>query len=174
MLILIPTTASGIEKYSKQGSKRLQRYQIPSLRLHSPKICSLKLWSKKLFGFLGGYQSIFFTSTNNKLARTAVLHTCWRQQNIEKSVKGDDLIKRQRDQCKEVQIILFGFALNETQVDAIYTIFSNQKALLLFTQTDFGKSLIFQLISFKMDPIGLIFFLIPLKFLKAKQNTVIN
>lgn len=59
------------------------------------------------------------TSLEDKLATTAALHACWKLEDL----KGNDLVLRQRQQCKEVDRILFGFDLQETQVDAICTIF---------------------------------------------------
>lgn len=81
---------------------------------------------------------------------------------------------RQRQQYKEVSRILFGFDLQKAQVDAICTIFYDQKDVLLLARTGFGKSLIFQLIPFMMDPAGLVIILMPLKLLQAEQNAMIN
>ena len=59
-------------------------------------------------------------------------------------------------------------------MDAIYTLFYEQRDLLLLAQTGFGKSLIFQLLSFLFDPTSVVIILMPLKLLQAKENLMIN
>lgn len=55
---------------------------------------------------------------------------------------------RQRNRCKELGLIVFGFTLHEAQVEAIQTLSFEQKDLLLLAKTGFVKSLIFQLLPF--------------------------
>lgn len=52
--------------------------------------------------------------------------------------------------------------------------FIKKKDLLLLAKTGFGKSLIFQLISFILDLTGVVLILMRLKLLQAKQNVMIN
>ena len=68
----------------------------------------------------------------------------------------------------------FGFSLHDEQVDAIRTLFFEQRDLLLLAKTGFGKSLIFQLLSFMTSVPGLVLILMPLKLLQAEQSTMIN
>ncbi len=102
------------------------------------------------------------------------MHLDWRQQDIEEPVESDDSTKWQKDQGKNDRIILFGFAFQETQVEAICTVFYDQKDLFVLAQTGFRKSLIFQLIFFMMNTTGLVIILMPLKHLEAEQNAVMN
>lgn len=71
-------------------------------------------------------------------------------------------------------MIIFGFTLQEAQVDALYTLFYKQRDLLLLAKTGFGKSLIFQLLPSIYDPTGVVIILMPLKLLQAEQNNMIN
>lgn len=86
----------------------------------------------------------------------------------------EELIARRRQRCKDVGLSVFGFTLQEAQVDAIYTIFYEHRDLLLFGKTGFGRSSIFQLLLFLFDPTGVVIILIPLKLLQAEQNSMIN
>lgn len=43
------------------------------------------------------------------------------------SVEGEALIARRRQRCKDMGMSIFGFALQEAQVDALYTLFYEQK-----------------------------------------------
>ena len=90
----------------------------------------------------------------DKLARTAALHARWEYEDTaEEPLHGDALIARERHQCREIGFIVFGFSLRDEQVDAIRTLFFEQRDLLLLAKTGFGKSLIFQLLPF-MTPCG--------------------
>lgn len=53
-------------------------------------------------------------------------------------------------------------------------LFFEQRDLLLFAKTGFGKSHIFQLLPFMTPVADLVLILIPLKLLQAKQSTIIN
>lgn len=52
--------------------------------------------------------------------------------------------------------------------------FLRAKGSPFLAKTGFVKSLIFQLISFMLDPTGVVFILMPLKLLQAEQNGMIN
>lgn len=52
--------------------------------------------------------------------------------------------------------------------------FMKKKNLPLLAKTGFGKSLIFQLISFILDLTGVVLILMPFKLLQVKQNVIIN
>lgn len=106
-------------------------------------------------------------------AKTAALHKRWKAED-KTILHREKLITRQKQRCRDVGLIAFGFALKEAQVDAIWTLFYAKKDLLLLAKTGFGKSLIFQLIPFFVEPSGVVIILIPLKLLQAKQNTMIN
>ena len=71
-------------------------------------------------------------------------------------------------------LIVFGFTLHEGQIDAIWTLFYEQKDLLLLAKTGFRKSLIFQLLLFMTSTIGVVLILMPLKLLQAEQTIMIN
>lgn len=68
---------------------------------------------------------------------------------------------------------VFGFELQEAQVDAVSTLFYERRDLLL-AKTGFGKSLIFQILPFMFHPTGVVIILMPLKLLQAEQNSMIN
>lgn len=78
-------------------------------------------------------------------------------------VEGKAFIARQRQHCKDIDMSIFGFALEETQVDALYTLYYKQKYLLLLAKTSFGKSLIFQLLLFFLNLTSVVIILIPFK-----------
>lgn len=71
-------------------------------------------------------------------------------------------------------MIVFGFKLHEAQVEAIYTLFYEQRDLLLLAKTGFGKSLIFELISFLTATPGVVLTVMLLKLLQAEQSEKIN
>lgn len=101
------------------------------------------------------------------------MHKRWKAED-KTILHGEKLITRQKQRCRDVGLIAFGFALKEAQVDAIWTLFYAKKDLLLLAKTGFGKSLIFQLIPFFVELSGVVIILMPLKLLQAKQNTMIN
>lgn len=107
------------------------------------------------------------------LANTIALHARWKAED-QTILDGEELVARQKQHCKEVGRIVFGFDLKDAQVDAIWNIFYAKTDLLLLAKTSFGKSLIFQLIPFFLDPSGVVIILMPLKLFQAKQNTMIN
>ncbi len=88
-------------------------------------------------------------------------------------VEGKALSAQRRHRYKDMGMSIFGFALQEAQVDSIYTLFYKQRDLLL-AKTGFGKSLIFQLLPFFFNLTGVVIILIPLKVFQAEQNSMIN
>ena len=110
-----------------------------------------------------------------KIKETRVLHARWKvEDEKETSENQEDLVLRQKQRCKEIGLVVFGFTLRDAQVDAIWTLFYERRDLLLLAKTGFGKSLIFQLIPFMLDPTGVVLILMPLKLLQAEQNSMIN
>ncbi len=115
------------------------------------------------------------TTFNDKLARVIVLHFMWKYEDTEEeALNGDVLQARQRNRCKERGLIVFGFPLYDAQVEAIYTLFYERRDLLLLAKTGFGKSLIFQLISFFTVTPGIVLTLMPLKLHQAEQSEKID
>ena len=114
------------------------------------------------------------TTLEDKLHRLEALHARWEYEDLEEAVEGLELVFCQKHRCKEVCLIVFGFTLHKGQIDAIWTLFYEQKDLLLLAKTGFGKSLIFQLLSFMTSNIGVVLILMPLKLLQAEQTTIIN
>lgn len=115
-------------------------------------------------------------SLQAKVGGIKTLHKQWKAEDAEDSVllQADELMARQRQRCKQVGSVIFGFTLQEAQVDAVWTLFYEQRDLLLLAKTGFGKSLIFQLLPFMFEPTGIVIILMPLKLLQAEQNTMIN
>lgn len=71
-------------------------------------------------------------------------------------------------------MIVFEFTLYEEQVNAISYLFYERTDLLLLTKTSFGKSIIFQLLTFMTAGPGVVLILMPLKLLQAEQSEMIN
>lgn len=115
------------------------------------------------------------TTVNDKLARVMALHARWKYEDTEEqALKGDALKARQQSRCRELGLIVFGLTLHEDQVEAICTLFYEQRDLLLLAKTGFGKSLIFQMIPFMTATTGVVLILMPLKLLQAEQSQTIN
>lgn len=55
----------------------------------------------------------------------------------------DKLIVYHHWGCKDVGLIIFGFTLQEVQIDALYTLFYKDKDFLLLTKIGFGKNFMF-------------------------------
>ena len=109
------------------------------------------------------------------MARAIALHARWKYEDTEEQALEEDALKaRQQTRCRELGLIVFGFTLHDTQVEAIYTLFYEQRDLLFLAKTGFGKSLIFQLLPFMTTPMGVVLILISLKLLQAEQSEIIN
>lgn len=103
------------------------------------------------------------------------LYARWRYEDSEEqALEGEALIARQQSRCRELGLTVFGFRLHDTQVEAICTLFYEQRDLLLLAKTGFGKSLIFQLVRFMTHAPGDVVILMPLKLLQAEQCEMIN
>lgn len=112
---------------------------------------------------------------NDKVARLRALHARWAYEDTEKEALVEEALQaRQRNRCKELGLIVFGYTLHEAQVEAIQTLFFEQRDLLLLAKTGFGKSLIFQLLPFFTPVPRVALTLMPLKLLQAKQYELIN
>lgn len=112
---------------------------------------------------------------DDKLARVLALHARWKYEDNEKQVlEGESLQTRQRTRCRELGLIIFGFPLHNAQVEAISTLFYEQRDLLLLAKTGFGKSLIFQLAPFLSTRPGVELTLMLLKLLQVEQSEMIN
>ncbi len=106
--------------------------------------------------------------------KLASLYKQWKREDHLESCEGNLLVERQRQRCRDVGMAVFGFELQEGQVDAVSTLFYEQRDLLLLAKTGFGKSLIFQILPFMFNPTGVVIILMPLKLLQAEQNSMIN
>lgn len=114
------------------------------------------------------------TTAEDKVERVRALHSKWLYEDTEEVVEGAELAARQRQRYKAIGQVVFGFVLHDTQIEAIWTLFYEQRDLLLMAKTGFGKSLIFQLLPFMMPQIGVVLTLMPLKLLQAEQSKMIN
>lgn len=106
--------------------------------------------------------------------KLASLHKLWKREDHLDSSEGNQLVTRQWQRCKDVGMAVFGFELQEGQVEAVSTLFYERRDLLLLAKTGFGKSLIFQILPFMFNPTGVVIILMPLKLLQAEQNSMIN
>lgn len=114
------------------------------------------------------------TTREDKLRQIAALHSKWKYEDVEKVVEGSELLGHQRQRCKDIGRIIFGFNLHKEQIDAIECLFYKQTDLLLLDKTGFGKSLIFQLLPLITPVPGVVLILMPLKLLQAEQSLMIN
>lgn len=100
-----------------------------------------------------------------KILQAETLHDTWKKEDISSTLENKELVQRQKLQCREIGLLIFGFALHEEQVDALWTLFYQATDLLLLAKTGFEKSLIFQLLLFMSSPCGVVLILMPLKLL---------
>lgn len=117
------------------------------------------------------------TTVEDKIVKAAELHAQWKQEDRELSageLSEIEFIQRQKQRCKDMGMIIFGFTLHNEQADAVWTLSFECRDLLLLAKTGFGKSLIFQLPPFMSMPPGVVIVLMPLKLLQAEQNAMIN
>ena len=159
-------------KEESDSSKQESRTFYPPHQLSDNQIGQANL--DEAIDPLSGLKIHASTSTQDKLARIEALHTKWNLEDLEAPLENEALETRQKGRCKELGMIIFGFALRKAQIDAIWTLFYQKKDLLLLARTGFGKSLIFQLVPFMENPTGVVIILMPLKLLQAEQNAMIN
>ena len=71
------------------------------------------------------------------------LHSKWLYKDTEEIVEDVKLATYQRQRCKAIGQVIFRFVLHDAQIEAIWTLFYEQRDLLFIAKTGFGKSLIF-------------------------------
>lgn len=109
------------------------------------------------------------TTAEDKFLKAFSLYTQWKKKDKEGDILSlDEVVSCQKERCKDIGCIIFGYILHDQQVDAIYTLFYEKQDLLLLAKTGFGKSLIFQLLPFMSYPTGVVIIFMPLKLLKAE------
>ena len=96
------------------------------------------------------------TTNEDKVERVRALHSKWLYEDAEEIVEGEELAVRQRQRCKAIGQVVFGFVLHDPQIEAIWTLFYEQRDLLLMAKIGVGKNLIFQLLPFMMPQTGVI------------------
>lgn len=69
---------------------------------------------------------------------------------------------------------VFRLELQKGQMKAVSTLFYERRDLFLLARTDYGKSLIFQILPFIFNPTGVVIIFMPLKLLQGKQNSITN
>lgn len=114
------------------------------------------------------------TTDHDKLERMRALYARWKYEDHEEVVDGAGLQARQRIRVKEIGLIVFGFPLREEQIEAIWTLYSEQRDLLLLAKPGFGKSVIFQLLPFMSPVTGVVIVLMPLNILQTQQRDMID
>lgn len=82
----------------------------------------------------------------------------------------DELVPRQTERCKDTARIIFGPTLHGQQVESIYTIFYEERDLLLLAKTALGRILSFNYFPFMCYPTGVII-LMPLKLLHTRGHS---
>ena len=73
------------------------------------------------------------------------LYKQWKEEDKDSLLRDNKLMARQRQWCKQVGSVIFGFTFQEAQIDVVWTLFYKRRDLLLLAKTGFGKNLIFQL-----------------------------
>lgn len=71
------------------------------------------------------------SSTADKLERIRAFHAQWKIEDLDTALEGLELVERQKQRCKDMGRVVFGFLLQEAQVDAIWTLMYEKKDLLL-------------------------------------------
>lgn len=66
----------------------------------------------------------------------------------------DELVLRQTERCKDIARIIFGPTLHGQQVESIYTIFYEERDLLLLAKTALDRILSFNYFPFMCYPTG--------------------
>lgn len=51
------------------------------------------------------------------------LHKEWKSEDMDGLLQDDELVARQKQRCKQAGSVIFGFALQEAQVDVVWTLF---------------------------------------------------
>ena len=82
------------------------------------------------------------------------MHAKWEYEDSEEAVEGLELVFWQMTGCRDMGLIVLGFALRPDQIDTIWTLFYEYKDLLLLARMGFGKSFIFQLLLFMASMTG--------------------
>lgn len=67
-----------------------------------------------------------------KIAKVKALVTRWDAEDFEEKPQGKDLVACQRQRCKDIRMIIFGFLLWEVQVDAVWNLFLCKNAISFF------------------------------------------
>lgn len=65
------------------------------------------------------------TSVEDKIIKVAELHAQWKREDREIAadvLDETELIQRQKQRCKDMGMIIFGFTLNDKQADAVWTL----------------------------------------------------
>lgn len=113
------------------------------------------------------------SSKEEKVRKAATLYRKWKVED--RDILCDEALKLcQRQRCMDIGEIVFSFTLQRAQVDTIWTLFYERHDLLLVAKTGFGKSLMFQLLLFMINPTGVVIILMPLKLLQAEQSAMIK
>lgn len=167
-------TRNQLPKGKRQRETRQSKHQKPNSSSSQPDTASPQSKAMTVMEPICEFFPDVPTPTRDRIARAQALHAKWKIEDLKEVVEGDALVARQRQRCKDVGVIIFGFVLQEAQVDVICTLFFEKRDLLFLARTGFGKSLIFQLIPFMLDPTGVVIILMPLKLLQAEQNAMIN
>ena len=87
------------------------------------------------------------------------LHKQWKRKDYFDSSKSNQLVTKQWQWCKDVRMAVFKFELQESQVEAVSTLFYKRRDLLLLAKTGFGKSLIFQILPFMFKLVFFFFYI---------------
>lgn len=79
----------------------------------------------------------------DRLAKIRALHASWRVKDKKAVLQDEELVACQRQRCRKIGLEIFGFTLQEAQIDAFCTFFYEVRDFLLLAKTGFGKSLIY-------------------------------
>lgn len=114
------------------------------------------------------------TDLVGKHERARNLHAQRIHEDAEDVLTGEELKVSRQNRWKDIGLVVFGFVLHEAQIETIWTLFYEQKDLILIAKAGFGKSRVFQLHPFMTDSIGARLTATPLKLLQTEQSDTIN
>lgn len=88
-------------------------------------------------------------TTEDKVLEASALHARWKVEDREgDALCNDEVVFCRRERCKDIARIIFGHTVHDQQVDAIYTIFYEERDLLLLAKTALGRILSFNYFPF--------------------------
>lgn len=129
-------------KETPQARNSLRQFNLGSTQIPKAFIHNIS-FSPAIESVSNSKQDNESTTRNNKIYQLAALYVKWVHKDKEKPIEEKELVGHQRQRCKVISLVVFGFTLHKKQIDAISCLFYKQTNLLLLATTSFEKSIIF-------------------------------